>query len=375
MTTATRDPQFTTTRRLPTHTVWQEQQGIPVHHGYYIEDLRTVEVGDWKARGVKAAFIQLEGMPGVTEIRVTEVSAGQTTPPYKLGYDEIVYVLSGNGITSIWAADEKAKKSFEWNAHSMFRIPRHHTFQFTNTRGNVPVRLMHFNYSPPAFTGSNDPNFFFNNPYTEPAQPLEEIFSQAKVENIGAPEGRDPYMWYGNFFPDMKAWDKLAEYGARGAGGHHVQFTFPNTEINGHRSIFEPLRYKKGHRHGPGVSIVIPLGEGYSIMWKEGEEKVVVPWHECSFFTPPDMWFHQHFNTGTTPARYLALHAGPAFSRTERVADLSRDQIEYTQEDPWVREMFEKELAKQNAKSGMPAQCYTDPNFKFEFKQEYAKPM
>ena len=67
--------------------------------------------------------------------------------------------------------------------------------------------------------------------------------------------------------------------------------------------------------------------------------------------------------------------AGPAFSRTERVADLSRDQIEYTQEDPWVREMFEKELAKQNAKSGMPAQCYTDPNFKFEFKQEYAKPM
>src|SRR5438876_557198 len=69
MTTATRDPQYTTTRRLPTHSVWQEQQGIPIHRGYYVEDLRTVEVGDWKARGVKAAFVQLEGMPGVTEIR------------------------------------------------------------------------------------------------------------------------------------------------------------------------------------------------------------------------------------------------------------------------------------------------------------------
>jgi len=350
------------------------QQDIPIIRGYYIEDLRTVEVADWKSRGLKGAFVQLEGMRGVTEVRVSEIAPGAQAAPLKLGFDEAVYVLQGYGITTI-TGGEGDKRSFEWQPHSMFRLPRHYTHQFTNTR-NIPVRLMHFNYMPAGMSGSNDPSFFFNNPYTEPHEPLEQIYSQAKVENIGAPEGRDPYMWFGNFFPDMQAWDKLAEYGARGAGGHHVQFTFPGTEMNGHMSVFPSRTYKKAHRHGPGVSIVIPLGEGYSIMWPEGQEKVLVPWHEASFFTPPDRWFHQHFNSGAGVARYLAFHAAPQFSRSERIEDVSRDQIEYPNEELWVREKFQAEMAKHGTTSLMPEEAYKDLNYKWEFKEDaYAKPM
>ena len=53
---------------------------------------------------------------------------------------------------------------------------------------------------------------------------------------------------------------------------------------------------------------MIPAGEGYSVLWEEGKEKIVAPWHEGSMFVPPNKWFHQHFNVGATPARYLALH-------------------------------------------------------------------
>jgi mannose-6-phosphate isomerase-like protein (cupin superfamily) len=351
-----------------------EQQGIPIHRGYYIEELRTVELGWWKTREHNAAFIQLEGMRGITEVRVTEIPAGGALPPLKLGFDEVVYVLQGYGITSLNGQGGKDTKSFEWQPHSMFLLPRHYTHQFTNTRGDVPVRLMHFNYMPAGMSGSNNPNFFFNNSFEEPEQTLDQIYSQARVEHVGSEPGMDPYLWYGNFFPDMAAWDKLAELQNRGAGGHHVQFQFPDTEIYGHMSVFEPRLYKKAHRHGPGVAIVIPMGEGFSIMWPEGGEKVVAPWHEGSFFVPPDRWYHQHFNVGGTSARYIAFSASPQFGIWERVRD-PNDQIEYPEEEPWIREKFEGELARRGISSLMPDVAYKDRDYTWEPRGSYTAPV
>jgi hypothetical protein len=94
--------------------------------------------------------------------------------------------------------------------------------------------------------------------------------------------------WYGNFFPDMKAWDKLDANVRRGAGGRSVYIQFPDSEVTAHMSVFAAQKYKKAYRHGPGRTIIIPAVEGYSIMWEEGKEKIVCPWHECSMLTPPD---------------------------------------------------------------------------------------
>jgi hypothetical protein len=72
------------------------------------------------------------------------------------------------------------------------------------------------------------------------------------------------------------------------------------------------------------------------------------------------MWFHQHFNAGTTPARYLAFkHEGVAIRNTQGVpkAWISRrvggDQIDYADEQPLVRKMFAEELARQGITSRM----------------------
>ncbi len=112
--------------------------------------------------------------------------------------------------------------------------------------------------------------------------------------------------------------------------------------------------------------IVVPAGEGYSVMWLEGGEKRVFPWHEGSLISPPDRMFHQHFNLGTSDARYLALAPAPLPGvRGERIADLKRDQIEFTDEDPWLRQNFEAELAKQQLTSDMPEEAYRDPNYQW----------
>ena len=155
--------------------------------------------------------------------------------------------------------------------------------------------------------------------------------------------------WYGNFFPDMRAWNKLDANERRGAGGKSVFMQFPNSELTAHMSVFAPKTYKKAHRHGPGRAIIIPAGEGYSIMWEEGKEKIVCPWHECSMITPPDKWFHQHFNAGGDMARYLALHPPMQFhGHAEKVEDRAKDQIEY----PRRRSFYPTASSKRNWPNG-----------------------
>ena len=353
-----------------TYDRWMNSQGIPVHRGYYIEDLRNIELSPWNLRECDAAFIQLEGMPGVVEGRVQEVPPGGSIKPFKQAIDEMVYVASGQGTASVWSGDGGERHTFEWSPRSLFLIPRNSWAQFNNMQGDRPARLLHYNYLPIAMSAIPNPDFFFNNPFEEDVLAGADFYSEAEAttqEHVAeGAAGRT--LWLGNFFPDMGVWDKLMHRPGRGSLNRSVYMRIPGSELHAHMSVFPAGTYKKGHRHGPGRVIVIPGGEGFSIMWQEGQEKIVIHWHEASCFVPPDRWFHQHFNLGAAPGRYLALHPPNQFmGMSESVQDLSRDQIEYPDEDPWIREYFESQLAERGIESQMPDEAYLDRNYRWDY--------
>lgn len=354
---------------------WMEDQNIPIHRGYFVPDVRKIELGRWEERGCDAAFIQLTGQEGVSEARITEIPPGEVLPPYKMAVDEVVYVISGSGTTKVWAEDSRQDDghTFEWSDRSLFMVPPNQNRQFGNMRGDKPVRLLHYDYLPLGMSVVPDPDFFLNNSYEariSGTADLTKAFSQVK-QIIGGDgmrwttgKGRPDAYWYGNLFPDMSAWDDLDSNAYRGAGGSTLRIQFADSDMSCHMSVFGARSYKKGHRHGPGRVIVIPSGEGYSVMWLEGGERVVVPWQEAALFVPPDRWFHQHFNLGDKAARYLALHPPVQFAGyAEKVEDRTNDQLEYTQEDPWIRETFEAELAKRNMTSLVPEEAYEDADY------------
>ena len=353
---------------------WMEDQGIPIYRDYYIEDGRTLELGDWDERGHKAAFLQLAGQEGVSEGRVSEIAPGAKIAPVKFALEEVVYVLQGRGVATVWA-DGGEKHSFEWNDHALFRIPGNHWVEYANMAGDTPGRLLPVNNLPVAMSTLQTASHFFDVSIPTKsmvAGPEGDFFSDAQaVENDPSGRGQVRSYWVGNFFPDMRAWDKLVPFKGRGAGGTTVFVQFPGSELTAHMSVFPAKTYKKGHRHGPAYVIVIPSGEGFSVMWQEGNEKVFVPWHEGSIFVPPNRWFHQHFNVGENPGRYLAFHPLPQFTgfAGENV-DRSADQYEYHQEASEIRERFESELGKRGLTSEMPAECYTNANYKFENEKD-----
>jgi len=373
-TTAAEAPQLPDWRPPNAYEKWVEDQGVPIHRGYYVQDLRTLELGWWEERQCNAAFLLLAGQEGVSEVRVTEVPPAATLPPLKMGVDEAIYVAEGRGMTTVWATEGGPKKTFEWQKHSMFHIPRHHTYQLSSLQGSTPARLMHTNYLPLASQAVPDLGLFINNSLmnVELAEtPEGEMYAHATAFR-DVPGLRGGVYWHGNFFPNMRAWDDLVPFKGRGAGGHVVWVRFPNSPITAHMSVFPSHTYKKAHRHGPAYVIVIPAGEGFSVMWPEGKEKVIIPWQEASVFVPPNRWFHQHFNLGQVQARYLAMHPprGLATGANEQIADPARDQIDYANEEPWIRERFESELAKRGMTSDIPEAAYKDKNYEWAYEGE-----
>ena len=131
-----------------------------------------------------------------------------------------------------------------------------------------------------------------------------------------------------------------------------------------HVSQFPVGTYKKAHRHGPGAHVVIVSGDGYSLLWPpEGavpDDVIRVDWKRGGLIVPPSNWFHQHFNGGAAPARYLAFRWGSQkyeFVFDPGEADLSEKlggaQIEYEDEIPWVHDTFVETLTKAGAESKM----------------------
>jgi len=144
----------------------------------------------------------------------------------------------------------------------------------------------------------------------------------------------------------------------RGAGGGHIRFNMARGTLASHISQFPVGTYKKAHAHGPGAHVIVLSGEGFSLMWPEGEDARRYDWQIGTMIVPPNAWFHQHFNTGPTPARYLAFkYATPRNAQGVPLSWISRRlggmQIDYADEDPGIRRMFAQGLARHGVQSRM----------------------
>ena len=340
---------------------WARAQGVPIVEDFGI-DIRKVPVAPWPRYGMNGAFCHLKGRDDWISIFAFEIPPGGKSERLHHLYDDVVYVISGHGSTTVETTDGR-KHTFEWGPKSLFSVPMNAHYQHFNGSGREPARFASTNNLVYAMKRFRDERFIFDSDIKFPEREGSAKYFAGEGEFIKLRPGR--HQWETNFVPDLSAFE-LIHWAERGAGGSNLRFMLAENTIGAHSSEMPVGTYKKGHRHFDGVCVFAVTGQGYSLLWHEGDQEFVrVDWEHGCVYCPPDMMFHQHFNISNFPSRYLALQMGTVrYPLTEakrliwdKGVDLSVKlggaQVEYEDQDSRVHGIWLKEIAKHGVESRM----------------------
>ncbi|MDH3241535.1 MAG: hypothetical protein OEO83_12815 [Alphaproteobacteria bacterium] len=340
---------------------WCKTQGVPFVEDFGI-DMLAMDVAPWDRYGMKGAVCELVGGDDFISTFCFELAAGGKSAVLQHVYEEVIFVLSGHGSTSVELPDG-TKHTFEWGPNSLFQVPLNMPYQHFNGSGQEPARLASTNNARFLINLFRNETFIFDNPvpFADRAGAAGYFTGDGELKPIKP--GR--HQWETNFVPDisnfeLKAWD------ARGAGSTNLRWILADGTIGCHTSEMPVGTYKKGHRHTAGTNVFCVSGQGYSLFWYEGDEDFTrVDWHHGVMYTPPENMFHQHFNTATQPSRYLAVQFGstryPLFEVKRQIWDKGVDtslkdggnQLEYEDQPEEIHKIFLRELDKNQVESEM----------------------
>ncbi len=333
---------------------WASSQGIDIVKGYFVENVNTLPLKRWERMGGQGTLINLEGTGYLDDAFVCSIPPGGSLKPQRHLFEELVYILKGQGATTVWQ-ENTPKQSFEWQKGSLFAIPLNSWYQHFNGQGDQEARLLGVTNAPLVLNLFHNLDFVMNNPYK-----FSDRF-QGEEGYFGV-KGRlyDDRILETNFVSDVPGIEPIVWH-ERGKGNATIFFELAHGSMSAHTSEFPIGVYKKAHRHGPGAHVMIVSGQGYSLMWPEGKEKMRINWGPGSILVPPQSWFHQHFNSGNRPARYLALKMmgrrfklAPGKIKSDVSVNKGGAQIEYEDEDPEIRRFFEEECARSGTEVKMP---------------------
>jgi len=335
---------FETEKDTP-YTRWIAKEGLDIIDAMYVPNLHTVDLKPWARRSGRGVYLNHDASRTSNDCYVCEIAPGKQLEPQRQLFEEMIYILDGRGSTSVWN-DAGVKVSFEWKAGAIFAIPLNTWHQHFNGSGKDAARFVAVTNGPVIINAFGDTDFVFNTSYD-----FKNRF--AGESDYFATKGEQKGLLLDTNFVADAINLPLISAKERGAGGGHIRFSMAKGSMNSHISQFPVGTYKKAHAHGPGAHVIVLSGEGFSLMGPEGEEPRRFDWKEGTMIVPPNMWFHQHFNTGTTPARYLAFKAEGVAIRNEQgvpKAWISRrvggHQVDYADESPKVRQTFAEALAK-----------------------------
>lgn len=362
---------------------FMEDEGIPVFRDIGIKQVQDIPLEPWARLGGRGSYVQLDGTEGLWGMYVLEIPPGQSLNVEKHLYEEICFVVEGRGTTEVWQTDEHHRQIFEWAEGSLFAIPLNAYHRLVNG-SNKRALLIVGTTAPEIMNQLRNTDFIFNCDYIFRDRYDESDGYFRPSEELEPDPLRGLAMLRTNLIPDIIN-AELPLDNRRSPGYRRVQPNMAGAAFYMFCGQHETGRYSKAHRHAPGAVLMCISGQGYTYTWPS--ELGTTPWENGhgdkvrrQDYEPVGMvsaapvsgeWFHQHFGVGPEPLRLLVF-AGPkpnhaaggrpgAPKRDYSSIDVKQGgwAIEYRDEDPHIREEFERMQALAGGHSEMDDEVYS----------------
>lgn len=353
---------------------------IPIYRGQALPSLMELKLEPWKRLGAQGAYVVLDGSQGMVDSFVCEIPTGGKTQPQKHFFEENIMILSGEGETRIWVGDNKKKQTIRWKRGSVFAPPLNTWHEHVNN-GSEPARFVTVTNAPFLMDYFHDANLLFNiEADVKSRYNGEANYFDPEISKDYAPHKGKHSLSIVNMVRDVRS--SMLSSAGQGWGDVDRHYVLSQNRTGTHVEAFPVGTYERGHRHGPGAAIVFLSGTGYSLYWHtslgdtpfsdgKGDQVHKVDWQDGTIFVPANQWYHQHFNTGKEPARFIKLGSPrlgggnvvfkmQADTRKEGTGYMSNPEsssymIRYGEEDPKIREMFEADLKRNGSPINMPS--------------------
>src|SRR5438477_8655338 len=131
---------------LDPYAAWAAAEGVPITENFGV-DLLGVATAPWPRFGTDGGIVHLKGRGDFVSMFVLDLAPAARSAPQRHLFEQVVYVLSGHGNTTIETGDGR-KHSFEWGPKSLFALPLNARYQHFNSSGREHARLASTNNLP-----------------------------------------------------------------------------------------------------------------------------------------------------------------------------------------------------------------------------------
>lgn len=346
-----RDPNFNQWYVRSSYQEFVQREGAPMYEGSALEDLASLELADWERRGGKVAYTRM-GDQETNSLQIIEIPPGGQLKPEHHVYDAVMYVMKGQGATTIWQEGEP-KHTVEWHEGSLLAIPINAWHQEFNSSGQEPCKILFGTNMAHVINFYNNLDFVFDNPFV-----FKDRYSFDTENYFDLKKHWGLRIFETNFISDIRQFN-LDAYPERGNRTAIMRFSMASANLGFHVMSVSEGTYATAHRHGAGAHVIVVEGLGYELLYMPGEEKnrrkvdasayaVVAPMHNE---------FHHHFNSGKGEYKMLAFRGtglryghgrsyDPAFTTQTTDPHQLALMIPFEREDPAIREEYYQELEK-----------------------------
>ena len=261
--------------------IWARAQGVPVLTGRAL-DLLAVETRPWARFDVKGAICHLDGRDDFLTLFVQDIAPGAARAPTRHLHEELCYALAGHGVAEI-DLPGGGQTTVEWGPGALFSAPMNARMRLRNT-GAEAARIACVTDLRYLLSLYRNERFLFDTPMEFPARADGDYLRDCVASPAGAMSRPNEAV--------------LPIALAKGSIGADLVEIAAGAYGRAERRMFGSLML--------GVA-----GEGMTLSWSEAPDNPAqARWRHGVAFAPEGMMFHQHFNIGNAPARFLSIDLG-----------------------------------------------------------------